>query len=309
MSGYKCHFCTQCDGYGCCGELPGMGGVFEGANFIDNCAAWKKYHIDTPNGYTLPPIRLAPITGGVENVGYEDEQTFYYDLIKAAAEAGFLLSIGDGYPDSKIRGGLAALQKYGKTGAVFIKPYPNARIFERIDWVRSAADIIGIDIDSYNIVTMRNLVQLEQKNVSKLKEIRHYAKKPFAVKGIFLPENIELIKELRPDIAVISNHGGRIETRRGNTADFLAEYAPILRRYAGEIWVDGGLRLAADIAAAKQLGAAQVMIGRPCITALLQNGSEGVRQLYRRLTVFDGRLVSDKSTPPTQASGDVVLIR
>ena len=284
MSGYKCHFCAECDGYGCLGELPGMGGVFESANFIDNCAAWKKYHIDVPCDYELPPIRLAPITGGVENVGYKDEAAFYFDLIEACAQAGFLLSIGDGYPDAKIQGGLAALQRYGKTGAVFIKPYPNPRIFERIDWVRNSAELIGIDIDSYNIVTMRNLVQLERKDVDSLKEIQRYAKKPFAIKGIFLPENVELIKELRPDIAVISNHGGRIETKRGNTADFLSEYGRTLCKFAGEVWVDGGLRSRADIAAAKQLGATQVMIGRPCITALLSDGITGIRELYHRLT-------------------------
>ena len=284
MSGYKCHFCAECDGHGCLGELPGMGGVFESANFIDNCAAWKKYHTDTIRDDELPPIRLAPITGGVENVGYNDEAAFYFDLIEACAEAGFLLSIGDGYPDAKIQGGLAALQRYKKTGAVFIKPYPNARIFERIDWVRSSADLIGIDIDSYNIVTMRNLVQLEQKDAHSLKELQRYAKMPFAIKGIFLPENVELVKELRPDVAVISNHGGRIETRRGSTADFLAEYGDTLRKFAGEVWVDGGLRSRTDITAAKQLGAAQVMIGRPCITALLSGGVTGVRELYRRLT-------------------------
>ena len=284
MSVYKCHFCTECDGHGCLGELPGMGGVFASANFIDNCTAWKKYHTDTLRDYELPPIRLAPITGCVENVGYNDEAAFYFDLIEACAEAGFLLSIGDGYPDAKIQGGLAALQRYGKTGAVFIKPYPNIRIFERIDWVRPAAELIGVDIDSYNIVTMRNLVQLEQKDAQSLKEIQRYAQKPFAIKGIFLPENVELVKELRPDIAVISNHGGRIETRRGSTADFLAEYGNTLRKFAGEVWVDGGVRSRADIAAAKRLGAAQVMIGRPCITSLLSGGVTGVRELYRRLT-------------------------
>lgn len=285
MSGYKCHFCAECDGHGCLGELPGMGGVFESANFIANCAAWKKYDTDVqlPYDNELPPIRLAPITGGVENVGYQNEATFYFDLIEACTKAGFLLSIGDGYPDTKIQGGLAALQRYGKTGAVFIKPYPNSRIFERIDWVRPSAELIGVDIDSYNIVTMRNLVQLEQKDAQSLKEIQRYAQKPFAIKGIFLPRDVELVKELHPDIAIISNHGGRIETRRGSTADFLAEYGSTLRKYAGEVWVDGGLRSRADIIVAKRLGAAQVMIGRPCITSLLSYGAEGVRDLYRRL--------------------------
>lgn len=284
MSMYKCHFCAECDGYGCRGELPGMGGVFESANFIDNCAAWKKYWPDENGISDLPLLRLAPITGAVENVGYECEDGFYFDLIKAAADAGFLLSIGDGYPDAKIQGGIAALHTYNKKAAVFIKPYPNTRIFERIDWARSYAEIIGIDIDSYNIVTMRNLVQLEQKNAHSLKDIRQYGQKPFAIKGVFLPEDIELVKEVQPDIVVVSNHGGRIETRRGNTADFLAEYGKVLAKHSGEVWVDGGLRTRNDLVAAKRLGAVQVMIGRPCITALLQKGAAGLDELYRQLT-------------------------
>ena len=57
---------------------------------------------------------------------------------------------------------------------MFIKPYPNPRIFERIDWVRGSADLIGIDIDSYNIVTMRNLVHLEQKDAQSVRELQQY---------------------------------------------------------------------------------------------------------------------------------------
>lgn len=261
-----------------------MGGVFESSNFISNCAAWKKYHTDTYDTDESPSIRLAPMTGGIENVGYKDEASFYFDLIGACAQAGFLLSIGDGYPDEKLQSGLAALQHYDKTGAVFIKPYPNERIFERIAWAQDSAELIGIDIDSYNIVTMRNLVQLEKKDVKSLRSIQHAIKKPFAIKGIFLPADIELVKELHPDIAVISNHGGRIPTRRGNTADFLAQYGSELRKYTGEVWVDGGLRCRADISAAKRLGAAQVMIGRPCITSLLLGGTSAVQKLYRKLT-------------------------
>ena len=34
---FKCHFCPSCDGYGCIGELPGMGGFNENINFQKNC--------------------------------------------------------------------------------------------------------------------------------------------------------------------------------------------------------------------------------------------------------------------------------
>ena len=38
----KCHRCPVCDGYGCPGMLPGLGGVFEGKNFQLNCEGWKE---------------------------------------------------------------------------------------------------------------------------------------------------------------------------------------------------------------------------------------------------------------------------
>lgn len=125
---YKCHICQICNGYGCQGELPGMGGVFNSANFIANYQAWKKYYLPDADSSDIPLIRLAPITGAVENVGYHDETPFYDDLIKGASQAGFLLSIGDGYPDAKLQGGIAALKAHGQTAAVFIKPFP-IRVF------------------------------------------------------------------------------------------------------------------------------------------------------------------------------------
>ena len=39
---YKCHFCAACEGKGCVGEMPGMGGAFNSANLIENVAGWKK---------------------------------------------------------------------------------------------------------------------------------------------------------------------------------------------------------------------------------------------------------------------------
>ena len=71
---------------------------------------------------------------------------------------------------------------------------------------------------------MRNLVRLEKKTPAQISEIRKKISVPYALKGIFCKEDIELVKEVKPDIAFISNHGGRIDTREGSTAEFLAEY-------------------------------------------------------------------------------------
>lgn len=282
--GAKCHFCTTCDGRGCIGELPGMGGVFSNANFISNCADWKKYKAE---GNALPAVRLAPITGALQNIGYRDEKSFYIDIINASVRAGLRLSVGSGYPDEKLLFGLEALSAAGKKGAVFLKPYETETLYERIDWSLPVAEIIGIDIDAYAIVTMRNQINLQQKTAKDLIEARSYAKKPFAIKGIFREADIQLVKDVRPEIIVISNHGGRVENGQGSSVDFLARYGKELSNYCGEIWVDGGIRTGHDLLVAAQLGATEAMIARPFITALLRDRENGIKN---RLAEFKNSL-------------------
>ena len=69
---FKCHFCLECDGYGCIGELPGMGGFNENINFQKNCEGWKeiaKILIEQGVDFSdevknpLPIRRLGPMTG------------------------------------------------------------------------------------------------------------------------------------------------------------------------------------------------------------------------------------------------------
>ncbi len=265
----KCHFCERCEGKGCVAELPGMGGVYNSANFQANCAAWA--HYPAPEG-PLPKVRIGPMTGAQQNMGFEVEGDFYPAMLRAAREAGIGLSIGDGTPDEKLRDGIAALKGLGAKGVVIIKPYSNERVRERMAWAESdgVAEILGIDIDSYRIKTMQGLVELFKKSAADLIEIRRGLRLPFLVKGIFRPEDVELVREVKPDIIVISNHGGRVETEHGSTADYLAAHGRELANYSGEVWVDGGLRSKRDLLAAAALGAKGVFIGRPLVSALMR---------------------------------------
>ena len=295
--------------------MPGMGGFSKNVNFIQNCADWAVVEEKIKNlgnkEYTkllsadIPEVRLAPITGGIENVGYSTEKGFYKDIVAAVWEAGCKISIGDGCPDIKLLSGIEAVKSLWASGssssadasvsaasaalpkaAVFIKPYPQARIFERVEWSAPVAEYIGVDIDSYSILTMRNLVKLEKKTAEQLIEIKKSAAKkgiPFAVKGVFTREDVELMQEVRPDVIVISNHGGRVENRAGSSAIFMAENAAKLRKYCGQLWVDGGIRRYRDLQTAAYFGISQVMIGRPFISALCRGGSAEVRSVYEKL--------------------------
>lgn len=255
-----------------------MGGIRNNENFQLNCNSWTQYKFHYKTGDHIPAVRLAPITGAIQNIGYHAEQPFYPDLIESTHTAGFHLSIGDGAPDEKIKYGIEALASLNKKGAVFIKPYSNERIFERIDWSRDVAEIQGVDIDSHKIKTMTGQAVMFRKSPIDLKEIKKYTNKRFAIKGIFLDEDIAMLKEVKPDIAVISNHGGRISTRRGSTADFLAAHHKEISRYCGEVWVDGGIRRVEDLFVAGSFGVTEVMIGRPIISALLKYGKNQLTQ-------------------------------
>ena len=257
--------------------MPGLGGVFESKNFQLNCATWGELQKKTEQEgklnellqiqVTPDKIRCGPVTGAVENIGYTHEIDFYYPYLKNAAEAGYGLCVGDGCPDEKLHYGIDAVKALETKAAFFLKPYPTNRLLERLAWIKPYAEYIGIDIDSYNIVTMRNLVNLEKKTAAQLKAFRAEFNVPFVIKGVFTDDDLELVRQVKPDVVYISNHGGRVETRIGSTGDFLTEHAPELKKYCKQIWVDGGIRTIADVQTALYHGADKVIIARPFIRA------------------------------------------
>lgn len=283
-SNLKCYRCAECDGFGCPNMIPGLGGVMDGKNFQLNVQGWAKLfslaqnHDDDKKILQIQispeKLRCGPVTGAVENIGYQNEEDFYFPYLSNANKSGFGLCVGDGCPDEKLAFGLNAIHKLDnkpKSVAFFLKPYPQKKLLERVDFVQANADFIGIDIDSFNIATMRNLVNLEKKSAENLLEIKNHTDKKFVIKGVFTSEDIELVRKVKPDVVYISNHGGRVETRIGSTAEFLYENAKILKENCSEIWVDGGIRTKKDIQTAIFYGADQVILARPLIRATFDN--------------------------------------
>ncbi len=255
-----------------------MGGVNGSRNFILNCAAWSLIYErlcsegkkDVLDSVHISPsdIGIAPVTGAVQNIGFPDEEDFYLPYFQAAFNQNIDICVGDGAPDEKLLLGLDAVKSIGKKAYFFLKPYPNEILFKRIDLVRPYACAIGMDIDAYNIVTMRNQVHLERKTFREIDEIRKYSGLPLMLKGIFTKEDVSLCREVKPDIVVVSNHGGRVETAEGSSAQFLEENISELKKYSAQVWVDGGIRTKKDIKVAKFLGTDKILVGRPFISAL-----------------------------------------
>lgn len=348
----KCQHCDECLGLGCIGQLPGLGGVFNNQNFQLNCEGWKELYrkgaysterasctdrasscaslSEKIDSIVIRPenLRCGPVTGAVENIGYEKEEDFYYPYLKAAADAGIGLCVGDGCPDLKLQLGIAAMKRLNEEigsaagagtsvdvatraplgasldvgtrapldtsvqaatpvdiatrAAFFLKPYPDQRLYERLEWIKPYAEYIGIDIDSYNILTMRNLVSLERKSALQLENFRKRFDVPFVIKGVFTDEDIALVKEVHPDVVYISNHGGRVETRIGSTADFLEKHAAELKKHCREIWVDGGIRSRQDVQTALFYGADKVIFARPLIHAVFDNTADTLANFWKK---------------------------
>ena len=277
----KCQRCEVCKGFGCIGQMPGLGGVFDSENFQLNCEGWNLLREELKKQGKLAElellnfkkeyVRCGPVTGAVENIGYAIEKDFYFPYLKKALDCGFGLCVGDGCPDEKLMCGIDAVKKLKTKAAFFLKPYPDVRLQERLEWVKPHAEYIGIDIDSYNIVTMRNLVNLERKTALQLENFRSKFNVPFVLKGVFTQQDVELVKEVKPDVVYISNHGGRIETRIGSTADFLLKNGSELKKYCKELWVDGGIRSSEDVKTARYFGADKAILARPLIRATFDN--------------------------------------
>ena len=304
MSEFKCHFCPVCNGTGCIAQVPGMGGVNRNINFRLNCDGWEVLrkenpllfvnYLEKPEDKILSKIAFAPITGAVENIGFENEEDYYSSIFECVHSAGIDFCVGDGFPDEKLKYGIESVKKIRKTersfkANFFIKPFKKEKLFDHIKMVLPYAKTIGIDIDSYAIKTMENLVPLEKKSAAQLLEVKDFLSGKnidFALKGIFYSEDIDLLREVKPEIAYISNHGGRVETRIGSTAEFLQNYGKEIHRYSQNLWVDGGVRSSVDVVTALAFGADKVLLGRPFVTAFLKSGKDGIDRKLMELSGF-----------------------
>ena len=95
------------------------------------------------------------------------------------------------------------------------------------------------------------------------------------VKGVQRADDAVRCIEAGAAAIVVSNHGARQLDDAPATADILPE---IIDAVAGrvEIYIDGGIRRAPDVAKALALGARAVLVGRPTLWALATGGSDGV---------------------------------
>ena len=101
---------------------------------------------------------------------------------------------------------------------------------------------------------------------------------PVVAKGVQRADDAVRCVEAGAAAVVVSNHGARQLADAPATADILAEVIDAVAGRA-EVYVDGGIRRAPDVAKALALGARAALVGRPSLWALATGGADGVAAL------------------------------
>jgi 4-hydroxymandelate oxidase len=101
---------------------------------------------------------------------------------------------------------------------------------------------------------------------------------PVVAKGVQRADDAVRCADAGAAAIVVSNHGARQLDDAPATADILPEIVDAVGDRV-EVYVDGGVRRAPDVAKALSLGARAVLVGRPSLWALAAGGADGVASL------------------------------
>ncbi len=231
------------------------------------------------------PVFAAPVTGTTLNMGGKlTEEEYISSVIDGCVQAGIYPMVGDTAVDAFLMTNLEVLKKYNGNGIVFIKPWENENIINKIKLAEEAgAFAVGVDIDACGLITLAlHGKPVMPKGVEEIKELVSSTKLPFILKGIMTVDEAILAVEAGVDAIVVSNHGGRVLDQTPGTAEVLEDIAKAVKGKV-KILVDGGVRSGVDVLKMLALGADGVLIGRPFVTASFGGKVEGVKTYIEEL--------------------------
>lgn len=296
----SCRVCRVCDGVACRGEVPGMGGKGTGSSFIENVKALEKIKVNMRTIHDVTsvdtsvelfgskfsmPIFAAPITGTTLNMGgLVTEKEYIEPVISGCKNKDTLAMVGDTAVPQFLLDNLDVMKDYDGAGIVFIKPWENENIIEKIRMAEKVgARAVGVDIDACGLVTL-NLhgKPVQAKTVDEIKELVNSTKLPFILKGIMTPDEAKKAVEAGVYGIVVSNHGGRVQDFTPGTAEVISKISKAVDKKV-KVFVDGGIRTGVDVLKMLALGADACLIGRPFVTASFGGKTEGVEIYLDRL--------------------------
>ncbi|MGI5289262.1 alpha-hydroxy acid oxidase [Nonomuraea polychroma] len=114
--------------------------------------------------------------------------------------------------------------------------------------------------------------------IKDLEWIRSAWQGPLLVKGVQRVDDAKDLAAVGVDGLVVSNHGGRQLDRSPTPLELLPEVVDAVGDRT-EVFLDGGVRSGADVAAAVALGARACFIGRAYLYGLMAGGEAGVTRV------------------------------
>jgi L-lactate dehydrogenase (cytochrome) len=138
----------------------------------------------------------------------------------------------------------------------------------RFESLGAAADVMGLINEVFDpSVTTRDVEWL-----------RGEWRGPLVIKGVQRVDDALAVVDAGADAVAVSNHGGRQLDRAVTPLELLPRVVEKLGDRA-EVYLDGGVRSGADVAAAVASGARAAFVARPYLYALMAGGERGVDHL------------------------------
>lgn len=308
MKGF-CHDCKVCNGKACGNTIPGPGAKGIGDVAIRNYKMWKevrvvmdvlfqKKSVDTSCTHFGEKMELPIFAGpvGAVKMHYGDKYTdveYNQLLIEACHKGGIGAFTGDGMDPAVVE---AAAEAIGNTDSFVIptiKPWDLDTIQEKFNLVKDAGvKVIAMDVDAAGLPFLKNLKKpAGSKSQEDLKGIIDIAERPFIVKGIMNSRAAISAIKAGASAIVISNHGGRVLDQCPSTAEVLKNIVDSIRTYEKNndiespctILVDGGIRDGIDVFKAIAMGADGVLLARPFVNEIYEDGVEGCVAFINKL--------------------------
>jgi L-lactate dehydrogenase (cytochrome) len=136
--------------------------------------------------------------------------------------------------------------------------------------------------DSRDVMTLINTAFDPAVTLSDLDWLRSQWQGPIVVKGVQRVDDAVDIVSAGADAIALSNHGGRQLDRAATPLELLPRVVDALDDSI-EVYLDGGVRSGADVAAAIALGARATLVARPYLYALMAAGERGVDRMAQLL--------------------------
>jgi L-lactate dehydrogenase (cytochrome) len=129
-----------------------------------------------------------------------------------------------------------------------------------------------------DLAGLTNLLFDPSVTIADLEWIRSMWRGKLLVKGVQRVDDAKELAEVGVDGIVVSNHGGRQLDRSPTPLELLPEVAQAVGERT-EVFLDGGVRSGADVAAAVALGARACFVGRAYLYGLMAGGEPGVTRV------------------------------